>query len=298
MTPSETDGAGRDDSGGRPPPGARLWLTAFRTLIVICSLCSLGMLAWGVVVVEDLRRSLGEMKSASAKPGIRVTGTVPVMRVPRRASPDAPLTRCAHALPAQALTLGDVEAWRDGPREDDGHVARWNRVLRALDPFVGQGAPMTAAEARERAGRGWPAESGSAWPRWDRTWSTLQALEQCSAAGEAVPGAAACADRAARPGLVETVRHYYEMNRDRPDRGHGRNWFRVLVAFGVEPPEDGLPPYTAQEARESETIWAGWRPVREELERLEVLASRCGNAEGAAQGSGAASSSSGGAKSP
>ena len=70
---------------------------------------------------------------------------------------------------------------------------------------------------------------------------------------------------------METVRRYYEINKDRADRNHGENWHRVLIAFG-QGTHATLTPYTAAEARESEKIWSGWRPVREALEALEAQA--------------------------
>ena len=72
---------------------------------------------------------------------------------------------------------------------------------------------------------------------------------------------------AANPSLVETVRGYWKANLDKPSKGE--NWRRVLIAFGVEG-DDGAGPFTAAEAREGEAIWSGWRPIREELERLEA----------------------------
>ena len=73
--------------------------------------------------------------------------------------------------------------------------------------------------------------------------------------------------------LVRTVRGYYNSNKNKPNRNYGENWFRVLIAFGDET-HDTLTPYTAEEARKSEKVWSGWRPVRQELERLEEIASR------------------------
>ncbi len=82
---------------------------------------------------------------------------------------------------------------------------------------------------------------------------------------------ATCAPTAA--GLVATVRGYYASNRNRADRHFGENWRRVLIAFGAET-HATLTPYTAAEARASEAIWRGWRPVRVELERLEACPGR------------------------
>ena len=67
--------------------------------------------------------------------------------------------------------------------------------------------------------------------------------------------------------LLKTVRYFYEANQDNPPN-HGENWKRVLIAFGdVEDPS--LTAYTADEARASEDVWAGWLPTRVALECLE-----------------------------
>ena len=80
-----------------------------------------------------------------------------------------------------------------------------------------------------------------------------------------------CAPTAAD--LISTVRGYYASNRNRADRNFGENWRRVLIAFGDET-HATLTPYTAAEARASERVWSGWRPVRVELERLEACPGR------------------------
>ncbi len=82
---------------------------------------------------------------------------------------------------------------------------------------------------------------------------------------------ATCAPTAAD--LISTVRGYYASNRNRADRNLGENWRRVLIAFGAER-HATLTPYTAAEARASERVWSGWRPVRVELERLEACPGR------------------------
>ncbi len=80
--------------------------------------------------------------------------------------------------------------------------------------------------------------------------------------------------------LIKKVRYYYQINKHRADRRYGCNWFRVLIAFGDktagEWPSYGscaLTPYTAAEARTSEKVWWGWRPVRQALEQLETAQS-------------------------
>ena len=66
---------------------------------------------------------------------------------------------------------------------------------------------------------------------------------------------------------LELARDYYELNRHRAP-GYGRNWQRVLIAFG-DITDTQLEAFTAAEARQSETRWAGWRPFREALECIE-----------------------------
>ena len=66
---------------------------------------------------------------------------------------------------------------------------------------------------------------------------------------------------------LELARDYYELNRHRAP-GYGKNWRRVLIAFG-DITDTQLEAFTAAEARQSETRWAGWRPFREALECIE-----------------------------
>ena len=90
---------------------------------------------------------------------------------------------------------------------------------------------------------------------------------------------------------INTIIHYYDVNKNRQDRGYGCNWYRVLRAFdrngkwnyanhdssvrgqGHAPDMDSPPanlvssgcavdtPYTTAEAAESKKIWSGWAPV-------------------------------------
>ena len=63
------------------------------------------------------------------------------------------------------------------------------------------------------------------------------------------------------------ARDYYDLNRNRAP-GYGKNWRRVLIAFG-DVTDNLIEPFTAAEARQSETRWTGWRPFREALECIE-----------------------------
>ena len=67
---------------------------------------------------------------------------------------------------------------------------------------------------------------------------------------------------------LESARDYYDLNRDRAP-GNGRNWRRVLIAFG-DVTDDQLTAMTAAEALEREQLWFGWRPFREALECIEA----------------------------
>ena len=90
-----------------------------------------------------------------------------------------------------------------------------------------------------------------------------QAPVEHTAASEPTPIACPATDAS----LVQTVRGYHRHNSKRLDYNH--NWHRVLIAFGAET-HPTFTPYTAAEARRGETRWGGWRPVRQELERLEA----------------------------
>ena len=67
--------------------------------------------------------------------------------------------------------------------------------------------------------------------------------------------------------LIGEVRRYYEANRNNQSRNFGSNWLRVLIAFG-DRSDSGYTPFTVAEAKKGEAVWAGWTPVRKELERL------------------------------
>ena len=99
---------------------------------------------------------------------------------------------------------------------------------------------------------------------WRAEWKAKQPKPEPAPGPEPEP---APEQLKADPKIVKTVRGYYESNKDKPHRKYGINWFRVLMAFGVEK-HDELTPFTAAEAREEEKKWSGWRPVRKELERI------------------------------
>ena len=66
--------------------------------------------------------------------------------------------------------------------------------------------------------------------------------------------------------LIETAREYYK---DNVAAGRtGKNWLRILIAFGVET-HDTLKPFSAAEARERVSRWSGWKPFAKALEEIE-----------------------------
>ncbi len=145
-----------------------------------------------------------------------------------------------------------------------GHVLRWRRVLYALSSGAeGEGPAMTATEAE-----GYADQDRTRWAPVVAALTLLEAQSR-SASDEAEADAVPPACAATSASLVDTVRGYWQSNRHRADRGYGENWHRVLIAFGAET-HATLTPYTAAEARAGERKWSGWRPVREELERLEA----------------------------
>ncbi len=94
------------------------------------------------------------------------------------ADDDDPPQTCTPNLPSDAITVSEVETWRDEYSHDD-HVSRWNRVLAALGVDTGETA-MTADDART-------IKQQFDNTRWDRTVRTLDALEQCNNPPPATP---------------------------------------------------------------------------------------------------------------
>ena len=87
--------------------------------------------------------------------------------------------------------------------------------------------------------------------------------------------ASVCAVTPTSDALVALVRGYHDGNKGRPD--YNQNWFRALIAFGAET-SNTLQPFTVADARAEEQVWDGWKPVREELERLERETAACASA--------------------
>ncbi len=81
-----------------------------------------------------------------------------------------PLSACVPQLPTDAVTVDEVQGWRDANNNPD-HVRRWNRVLAALGVDTGE-SDMTVAESKAL-------ETVYLKSRWERTTRTLAAIDIC-----------------------------------------------------------------------------------------------------------------------
>ena len=81
-----------------------------------------------------------------------------------------PLSFCVPQLPTDAVTVDEVQGWRDSNNNPD-HVRRWNRALAALGVDTGE-TKMTAAESKAL-------ETIYLKSRWERVTRTLAAIEIC-----------------------------------------------------------------------------------------------------------------------
>ena len=147
--------------------------------------------------------------------------------------------------------------WDHDPDDWDEYVAAWEAWQKAhteltrRDFYLNPGkyeAPAGSVKSyyMDRWGFGWLSKDR----RRDAVQNSLDA--------EALTGV--------DPKLAQRAQYYWVQNLEKPDRG--QVWKRVAIAFGAAA-DDGTGPCTAQEARDGEAIWDGWRPFREELERLE-----------------------------
>ncbi len=152
-----------------------------------------------------------------------------------------PVVQCASSLPANAVSVYEVEGWRDKRKRRGNKTLedRWNRVLSALDPAVGTGAPMAAWEARKYA------EDGG-FTRWKRTAATLSAIERCLAVK--LPPIVQCASYLpANAVSVYEVEGWRDKRKRRGNKTLEDRWNRVLSALD---PAVGIgAPMAAREAR-------------------------------------------------
>ncbi len=178
--------------------------------------------------------------------------------------------------------IAAVRSYAAETQNGKAHVDRWLRVLAALGINNGY-KPMTATEAQNHANTYWAT-------RWN---PVVEALTQLETQPEIKPlvepepeEVEPVAEQEPEPepvveepvpvvqiaptsqDLINTVKSYYNHNKNNKARNYGSNWKRVLIAFGAET-DPQYAPYTIAEAKNSETIWAqGWTPVRKELQRL------------------------------
>ena len=67
--------------------------------------------------------------------------------------------------------------------------------------------------------------------------------------------------------MIDKVRYYYRIN---VEAGRtGKNWWRVLIAFGVETHETWTA-MTAAEVKPKIARWSGWKPIYDELVKVEA----------------------------
>ena len=188
---------------------------------------------------------------------------------PEQASPEQTEYSCV-----SDAVLADVQGYAGETwRESSDHVERWSRVLAAFGENNSySNNPMTATEAQTYADRGLP--------RWVPVVTALQCLEtapeqqpeeqpaQAEAEAEAPTPAPPPATSCVSGTMLDTVRGYYDANKDRAP-GYGLNWKRVLIAFGDVSDADQTA-FTAAEAKERESRWFGWKPIRQTLECIEA----------------------------
>ena len=93
--------------------------------------------------------------------------------------------------------------------------------------------------------------------------TTQDAVPSDSRPGQRQPASDCVSDE-----LLQKVRHYYDVNKNRSP-GYGANWKRVLIAFG-DVQDSQLTAMSAADARTRESRWFGWQPVRKALDCIEA----------------------------
>ena len=131
-----------------------------------------------VAITDDTEREAGETVVLTLTAGSGYSVGSPgahTLTITDDDAAQAPIAQCAASLPSNAVSVPEVEGWRDDPNHsgNQDHIDRWSRVLKALDPAAGAGTAMTASDAQTWADLGWA--------RWVRTVDTLEAIEQCLA---------------------------------------------------------------------------------------------------------------------
>ena len=148
-------------------------------------------------------------------------------------------------------------SWDHDPDDWDEYVAAWEAWQKAHTELTRQDFEMNPEKYEAPAG----SVKSYYMDRWGYGWlSKDQRKESVERAldAQAITGV--------DPALVQRVESWRVANLEKP--GRGLIWKRVLIAFGAYA-DDGSGSCTAQEAREGEAVWGDWRPIREELERIE-----------------------------
>ena len=213
-------------------------------------------------------------QEGSSGPDARVLIVRPLNSPAQEPSRSEP-TDLVHSCVSDAA-LADVQGYAGETwRESSDHVERWSRVLAAFGENNSySNNPMTATEAHTYADRGLP--------RWVPVVTALQCLEtapeqqpeeqpsqaEAEAEAEAPTPAPPPATSCVSGTMLDTVRGYYDANKDRAP-GYGLNWKRVLIAFG-DVTDANQTAFTAAEAKDRESRWFGWKPVRQTLECIEA----------------------------
>ena len=105
-----------------------------------------------------------------------------------------------------------------------------------------------------------------------RLWCALILGAMALLALAAHSGRAQTTDCAPRPELINLAQAYHDANAARPN--YDEHWLRVLKAFGAS--SANVAAFTSDDAAAEELIWSGWKPFRQELERMEHCEAQAG----------------------
>ena len=153
-------------------------------------------------------------------------------------------------------------SWDHDPDDWDEYVAAWEAWQKAHTELTRQDFELNPEKYEAPAG----SVKSYYMDRWGFGWLSKDRRK------ETVENSLAAADRTGvDPKLAQRAQFYWQENKEKP--GRGLVWKRVAIALGAVV-DDGSGPCTAQEAREGEAVWDGWRPFREWLERIEGTTTR------------------------
>ena len=148
-------------------------------------------------------------------------------------------------------------SWDQDPDDWDEYVAAWEAWQKAHTELTRQDFELNPEKYEAPAG----SVKSYYMDRWGFGWLSKDRRRE-TVANSLFAHKATGVD----PKLAQRAQNYWEENKEKP--GKGQIWKRVAIAFRAVA-DDGSGPCTAQEARDGEAVWDGWRPFREELERIE-----------------------------